>query len=166
MNNKTNYIQSKWEEGFLPLIDGITFANGDIIIANTYRLTDTQKNTSTRYWSPLCDTTIESLEKYEEDIWVCVGIFHGAINYGEGKIVFGDGAMGSDGFVAHTDKTGNLIWGIFFDFSNPIIRAKITNDKLICMSDNKIEITIQLNDITKISITEHPYDYEEENKNE
>ncbi|AWK06982.1 hypothetical protein HYN56_23220 [Flavobacterium crocinum] len=161
INNKKDYIQSKWREGLLPLIDGISFANGDIIIANTYRLIDTENNTSKRYWSPLCDTTIESVEKYEGNAWVCVDIFNGEINYGNGKIVFGDGGMGSDGFVAHIDENGDLIWGIFFTFSNPIISAKIIEDKLICMSDAKIEVIIQLNDITKISIIEHPFDHEE-----
>ena len=49
-----------------------------------------------------------------------VYIFHGAIPYHNNTIVFGDGEMGNEGFIALIDKDNNLIWSIFFTFSNPI----------------------------------------------
>lgn len=136
----------------LPGIDCILFGNGEVIIANTYCVKDTNTKKSKQFWFPLCDTTITSLEKYEQDIWTNIDIFHGAINYGEQKIVFGDGSMGNYGYVASTNKKGDLIWGIFFTFSNPIVSAKISNDELICVSELELEIRIQLNDLTNISI--------------
>lgn len=152
MNKRNDYIQDKWKKGLLPGIDCILFGNGEVIIANTNCLKDPNIKKSKQFWFPLCDTTITSLEKYEDDIWTNIDIFHGAINYGEQKIVFGDGSMGNEGFVASTNKKGDLIWGIFFTFSNPIFSAEINKNELICISELEIEIKIQLNNLTKISI--------------
>jgi hypothetical protein len=85
---KTNeYIQAKWRAGLLPGIHCILFGDGQIIIANNYRLTDYNSKTSNQHWHPICDTNIGSLEKYNADIWTNVDVFHGAIGYGRGQIV-------------------------------------------------------------------------------
>ena len=152
MNEKNTHLQNKWKDGLLPGIDCIVFGNGDVMIANTYCVMDSNTKEHSRHWHPLCDTTITSLEKYEHDIWTNIDIYHGAIMYGEQIIVFGDGSMGNEGFVASTDKNGDLLWGIFFTFSNPILSAKIIHDELICVSECEIQIKIQLKDLTKISI--------------
>ena len=152
MNKENDYVQNKWRKGLLPGIDCILFGNGNVTIANTYSITDTNTNKSKQLWFPLCDTTIASLEKYEDDIWTNIDIFHGAINYGEQRIVFGSGSMGNEGFVASTSKNEDLNWGIFFTFSNPIFNVNIINDELICFSELEIEIKVQLNNLTKISI--------------
>ncbi|MBZ4043807.1 hypothetical protein [Flavobacterium hibisci] len=154
MNKSINYLQEKWENGFLPGIDCIVFGDGKIIIANTYKTIDYNTGKSKQYWFPLCDTTIDSLEKYADDIWTKVDIFNSSITHGNEKIVFGDGSMGNEGFVASTDKDNQLKWAIFFTFSNPILKVEIINNELICTSELDTKISINLNNLTLISITE------------
>ncbi|WP_163395860.1 hypothetical protein [Flavobacterium limi] len=155
MNKTVNYIQDKWEKGFLPGIDCIVFEDGKIIIANTYKTIDYNTLENKQYWFPLCDTTIESLENYSDDIWTKVDIFNGSITHGNEKIVFGDGSMGNEGFVASTDRDNQLKWAIFFTFSNPILKAEIVNNELICISELETKISIHLNNVTRISISEN-----------
>lgn len=149
-----NTIQEKWKQGFLPGYDCIAYADGSIVIANTYSAIDTATRERKQFWFPLCDTTLEGIQKYDDDIWTEVDIFHGAITYNDQKIVFGDGGMGNEGYVASTNSiNGDLIWAIFFTFSNPICRAEIKNEHLICYGDSGTIIEISLNEITKIRVT-------------
>ncbi|WP_433812906.1 hypothetical protein [Flavobacterium johnsoniae] len=152
MSEIANYIQGQWKNGLLPGIDCIVYKNGQVTIANTFRLKDSNSQKSKQYWSPLCDTTIDSLENYDDDIWTNIDIYKGAIDYEDGKIVFGEGSMGNEGFIASIDKDNQVNWGIFFTFSNPIIKAEIINDQLICISDLETKISIQLKNLTKISV--------------
>ncbi len=145
-------IQEKWKQGYLPGFDCITMGEGDIIIGNAYSTYDPNNGETEQYWSPLCDTTLESIEKYNDDIWTEVDIFHGAFEYENQKFVFGDGAMGNEGFVASTSLNGVLNWAIFFTFSNPIHKAEVKNHHLICYGDSGVIIDIDLNTITKIKV--------------
>ncbi|WP_299602992.1 hypothetical protein [uncultured Aquimarina sp.] len=145
-------IQEKWKQGYLPGYDAIIMGEGDIIMANAYSTYNPNNGETKRYWSPTCDTTLESLEKYNDDIWVEYDIFHGAFEYQNQQFVFGDGGMGNEGFIASTSLSGILNWAIFFTFSNPICKAEIKNEHLICYGDSGIIITIDLKNITKIKI--------------
>jgi hypothetical protein len=151
MEKGINYLQNKWENNFLPGIDCIVFKDGKVTIANTYKVAnpDTMKNE--HYWFPFCDTTIDSLENYETDIWTEIGIC-GTINHENKIIVYGEGSMGNEGFIASTDLNNQLDWAVFFESSNPIWSAEIINEELICISELETIISIQLNDLTKISI--------------
>ncbi|EZH73452.1 hypothetical protein ATO12_16050 [Aquimarina atlantica] len=146
-------IQEKWKQGYLPGFDCIVMGEGDFVIGNVYSTYDPNTGETKQYWSPLCDTTLERIEKYDDDIWTEVSIFHGAFEYENQKIVFGDGAMGNEGYVASTTLTGELNWAIFFTFSNPIHKAEIIDKHLICYGDTGTVIDIDLNNITKIKIT-------------
>lgn len=147
-------IQEKWKQGYLPGYDCIVMGEGGIVIANTYSTILTETKERKRYWFPLCDTTLEGLEKYDEDIWTEVDIFHGAFEYQNQKFVFGDGAMGNEGFVASISLNGVLNWAIFFTFSNPIKKAKVEDNHLICYGDTGTIIDIDLSNITKMEITQ------------
>ena len=154
MEDIKTYIQKRWKAGLLPGVDCILFGNGTIIIGNCYCLIDSETNRKRRYWYPLCDTTIESMEKYQPDIWTNIDILHGSFEYENQVIVFGEGSMGNEGFVASTNNDGDLNWGIFFTFSNPINQAEVQGQQLLCKSGNgDVWITIKLNDLTKIKIT-------------
>lgn len=153
MNKVINYVQDKWENGFLPGIDCIVFEDGKIVIANTYKTIDSETQKSKHYWFPLCDTTIESLENYTDDIWTKVDMYNGSITHGNEKIVFGEGSMGNEGFIASTGIDNKLKWAIFFTFSNPIVKTEIVTNELICTSELGTKISIHLNDLTRISIT-------------
>ena len=147
-------IQEKWKQGYLPGYDCITYGDGTITFANTYSLTDPEAKKSKRYWFPLCDTTLENVIKYDEDIWTECDIFHGAFEYENQKIVFGDGAMGNEGYIASTTLSGELNWAIFFTFSNPINKAEVINEHLICYGDTGTIIEIDLTNISKIKVTD------------
>jgi hypothetical protein len=153
MANSTDYLQSKWNQGLLPGIDCILFGNGEVIIGNYYRLMDSETQKLSHYWSPLCDTTIDSLEKYSPDIWTAVDIYHGSVNTGDRTIVFGEGSMGNEGFVAAIEPGGSLHWAIFFTFSNPVCKAEVSGNLLVCTGDSGFRISIRLDDLTKIDIS-------------
>jgi len=147
-------IQEKWKELYLPGYDCITYGDGTITIANTYCVICTETKENKRFWFPLCDTTLEGIQKYEEDIWTATDIYHGAFVYENQKIVFGPGAMGNEGYVASTKLTGALNWAIFFTFSNPIHRAEVKDHHLICYGDTGAIIDIDLHNITTVKVTQ------------
>jgi hypothetical protein len=60
--------------------------------------------------------------------------------------------MGNEGYVASTKLNGELNWSIFFTFSNPIHRAEVINNQLICYGDTGTKISINLSDLTQIKI--------------
>lgn len=147
-----NKIQEKWKKGFLPGMDCITHGNGKITMGNTYVVLDSETKKTKRHWFPLCDTTLEDIVKYDADIWTEIDIFHGAFEFEKQKFVFGDGAMGNEGFIASTTLNGDLNWAIFFTFSNPISKAEVTDNHLICYGDTGAIININLNNITEIKV--------------
>jgi hypothetical protein len=147
-------LQDQWKKGYLPGVDGIFYGDGSVIIAHTYSTIDSD-NKREYHWYPLCDTTIASLEKYEGDIWTPVDIWHGALKDENETIVFGDGAMGNEGHISSVDENGNLNWGLFSTFSNPICRAEKLDDHLICYGDNGIKITINRHCLYEITISEY-----------
>lgn len=146
-------IQEKWRQGYLPSLDCIVMGEGDFVLGNTYSMHNPNNGETKRYWSPICDTTLESIEKYDDDIWVEVDIFHRAFEYKNQKFVFGDEGMGNEGYVASKTLTRVLNRAIFFTFSNPIIKAEVKNEHLICYGDTGAFIDINLNNTTKIKVT-------------
>lgn len=110
------------------------------------------------YCSAQCDTTIESIEKYNEDCWTIVDAWV-CIDYLDGKIYAGDGQMGNEGFIARTDADDNLIWGVFFEDTNPIKTLTIKDQTLIAINEHAdMQIEINLNKLTDIKM--HYLDYQ------
>jgi len=152
MNKNQVKIQEKWKEGFVLGYDCITFGNGKVVIGEHYRTENPNNGERKQYWSPLCDTSLDKIEKYNEDIWTEIDVFHGAFEYRNQKIVFGDGGMGNEGYIASITKNNELNWSIFFTFSNPIHKAEIIEKELICYGDTGTKITISLDEITHIKV--------------
>lgn len=146
-------IQERWKQGYVVGFDCIAYANDTVTMANTYSVTNPETNISEQRWFPLCDANLEGILKYDDDIWTEIDIFHGAFEYQNQKFVFGDGAMGNEGYVASISLSGVLNWSIFFTFSNPIHKAEIIGEHLICYGDTGTIIDIDLNNITNIQIT-------------
>ena len=160
-------IQAQWRAGLILGIDGIVYADGAVTMASQYDVYDPNSKIRTSHWHPLCDTTLESIEKYNDDAWVAVDIYHGSFSmiHTRQTIVFGDGAMGNEGFIAATDTDNNLLWSALFDFSNPINRAHLDGDTLVCRGDGGITIRMPLAALHNITIslpeelkTRTPYD--------
>lgn len=150
MNKK---IQDKWKESFVVGHDCITYGDGRIVMGNAFRVKDSETNKVTQHWYPLCDTTLEGVQKYEEDVWTEVDVFHGTFSYENQTFVFGDGGMGNEGYVASLNLNGELNWSVFFTFSNPIDRAKIEDDYLICCGDTGTVVKINLEKLTDIKVS-------------
>ncbi len=149
----TNKTQAKWKESFVLGQDCIAYGDGRVTLGSTCSLLDPNTDTTTRYWSPLCDTNVEGLEKYDQDLWTEVDIFHGAFEFENQTFVFGDGGMGNEGYVASITADNQLNWSIFFTFSNPIIKAEVVGRKLVCYGDTGVVIEIDLDELTSISVT-------------
>jgi hypothetical protein len=133
----------------LPGIDSLVYSDGTLTILNTYSVLsddDTQKY----YAFPMADTTIESVEHYNDDVWTEIQPHPDSIVTDECKISFGEGSMGNEGFVAVENKEG-LVWALFSTISNPFISLKIVDGYLWAASDFLL-YKININNPKAISI--------------
>ncbi len=61
--------------------------------------------------------------------------------------------MGNEGFIACTDADNNLIWGIFFENTNPIKSLNIKSKTLIAVNEHsELQIEINLDTLTDIKM--------------
>lgn len=151
----SNLIMKHWsaEQRELPGMNCIAFPNGKIIILNVATYYNPNNNERKTYCSPQCDTTIESIEKYDAECWTMVDAWTN-IDYQGGKIYGGDGQMGNEGFIACTDANDNLVWGIFFDETNPIKKLSIKDRTLIAINEHEdMRIQINLDTLVDIKMT-------------
>lgn len=146
-------IQSKWRDGYVLGYDCIAYGDGRVVIADSYSMHDPNTKTTTHHWSPLCDTSLEAMAKYNDDIWTEVDIFHTPFAFEGQTIVHGDGGMGNEGYVASIGPDNTLNWSLFFTFSNPIMKAEIVDRELICTAEWGVIIRINIDDLTKVSVT-------------
>ena len=153
MNEKINRkIQAKWREGYVVGHDCIAFGDGRVVIASTGSMYDPNNGETEHFWVPLCDTTLTGMQKYQEDLWTEVDIWHGPFEFENQKIVFGDGGMGNEGYVASVGADNTLNWSMFFTFSNPINKAEMVDRQLICYGDTGMVITIDIDELTKVKV--------------
>ena len=142
--------QQKWLNNELIGVNSVLYNSSSetIILINFYKMDNGEMLAF-----PLCDTTINSLEKYNKDIWTEIQEYK-SIPYKNDEIIkFGEGAMGNEGFICVTDKNNTLKWSIFFEDSNPIIDCKICEEKLSLTSSNGQKITVNLKNLLEIKIT-------------
>ncbi|MCG7376048.1 hypothetical protein MH215_03520 [Paenibacillus sp. ACRSA] len=150
-----NLIMKHWsaEQRELPGLNCIVFPNGNIIMLNVETYYDPNNNERSIYCSPLCDTTIESVGKYNADCWTIVDPWT-SIDYQDGKIYGGDGQMGNEGFIACTDADDNMVWGIFLDVTNPIKQLGIQDTILTAINEHEdMRIEISLHNLVDIQMS-------------
>ncbi|GGH66209.1 hypothetical protein GCM10008014_46370 [Paenibacillus silvae] len=141
------------EQRELPGMNCIAFADGTVIILDIRKYDDPNSGERTVYCSPLCDTTVESVEKYTPDCWTMVDAWT-SVDYQGGKIVGGDGAMGNEGFIACTDAEDRLVWGVFFEDTNPIKQISVNGTTLIAINEHgELCIEINLHNMVDIKIS-------------
>ncbi|WP_338551407.1 hypothetical protein [Paenibacillus sp. KS-LC4] len=148
-------IAEHWnsEKHELPGMNGILFPNGTITILNTYSTYNPNTKESELFCSPLCDTTIESIEKYNNESWTVVDEWV-SMDYQGGKILGGDGQMGNEGFIACTDAEDQLVWGMFFENTNPIKSLELKENILIAINEHsELQIEINVENLTQIKMT-------------
>ncbi len=138
-------LRNRWRRSFrqLPDVDGIVFGDGQVVLASHY-WTQNVDGTQHHFWSPIADVHLADCLKYDEQLWRDVDAW-GALELGDQRILFGDGAMGSDGFVAAEDAaTGELLWSIFFDWTNPFDQAHLEGPDLVVRSELNYLLRIPL----------------------
>lgn len=149
MNDK---VKELWEgnQRRLPNFNCILYSDGTVTVLDFCKIYDPNSKNYSVVIFPLCDTTLDSILKYNDDPWALIDEWC-SISSDLGVFLSGDGALGSDGFVAHTDYDGELQWAMFFKQTNPIKDLKILNDYLVGLNeyeDARIEINLkQLTDI-------------------
>jgi len=141
-------IQFHWAENELPGVNSISYADGTIVMLNCYRT-----EAGLPYAFPLCETTVESLVRFNDDIWTEVQIFVRTTDEKSGlNYVAGEGGMGNEGFIACTNTSNNLIWAVFFENSNPFERLEVRDGKLYAVSTYNEKYCMELTSPIEISI--------------
>ena len=146
-------INQKWREGFVLGYDCIAYGDGRVVFANAYSTYDPNTHETTLYWSPLCDTTLASILKYNDDVWTKVDIFRHPFEFEGQKIVFGDGGMGNEGYIASVTPDNDLNWSLFFTNSNPIMRAEIRGRTIVAYGETGFIAHINIDNPADISVT-------------
>jgi hypothetical protein len=149
----TELILKKWEEQ--TIFGGINcFANnkGEVILLNC--LSFIKDNEKSNFCVPLCDTKIENLEKYNNDLWTQFDVFTNKVETDNGDIIFGgEGEMGNEGFVVCTNKNNEFIWSLFFLNSNPFYKIELINNEVHAFSSHDLVYKINLNNPENITIS-------------
>jgi len=152
----SNSIVEHWNntDRKLPYFDVIVYPNGNVTILNFYSCFNPNSGERLQFCSPVCDTTIDSIVKYNGDCWTPVDEWIGTrIGYKNRTIFGGEGAMGSDGFIACVDEEENLIWAMFFSNTNPIKNIEIVNNTLLATNEHSdLQLEINLDSLTDIKI--------------
>ena len=150
----SNLILENWhgKKRKLPGIDSISYPDGRVTILNFCSLYDSATKKRELFCAPLCDTNIESIEKYNAAYWTVVDEW-ASIPYMGGKIYGGDGAMGNEGFIAYADAEDNLVWGMFFESTNPIKNLEIKGSTLVAINEHdELQLEINLDNLSEIKV--------------
>ncbi len=133
-----NNIIKHWNnQEILGGIDCLAKNDEKVILLNCYTSIINGKERS--YCSPLCKTTVESLEKYNKQLWALFDVFSNtAIAENGYVIVGGEGEMGNQGFIACTDSNNNFIWSLFFLNSNPFYKIEIIGNEIKAFSSSDL----------------------------
>ena len=125
-----NVISKNWEQNQIPGIDCLTKADGTVVLLNCFSNEEGQP-----YSFPFCETTVESLLKYDEDVFTEIQTFVEIESEQKNfKFIAGEGRMGNEGFIAQIAADNNLIWALFFEHSNPFKKLEIHGEKLHAFS--------------------------------
>ena len=118
-----------------PLINGIFFPNGDILVIEN-------NNVSIRV---VCKTTVESYFLYNSVDYVTK--FEILVRNSNNKYTVGggEGPWGGEGIILLEDNIGNLIWFLFMDNIDPIINITIIDDFIEAKNANNLIIRVPIN---------------------
>ena len=147
-------IMEHWsaEQRELPGMNCIAFADGTVTILDIEHIS-TRTTMSVLCLFPLCDTTIDSITKYNPDCWTMVDAWT-SVDYQGQKIVGGDGQMGNEGFIACTDAQDCLVWAMFFEDTNPIKKLSVNGNTLIAINEHdELRVEIDLHYLVDIKMT-------------
>ena len=149
-------ILNRWNDDEIIGIDSLSKEDGTVILLNSYRI---KQDTKELYFSfPICETNINSIEKFNDDIWTTISVFTEKINIDNNTIVFGgEGGMGNEGFIACTDNVNNLKWALFFTNSNPFYKIELEDGKINAYTSTDLKYQIDIETPTNIKITQEAW---------
>ncbi|WP_076970679.1 hypothetical protein [Streptomyces sparsogenes] len=132
-------LERLWQELRLPIRDALHFANGD-----SYDVTLASDKSSG--WKVLAPFGVGDMLASEPDWTSSVdGLISMELGQG-GALWGGDGAYGSEGFVARLAPDRSLIWAIFFMESNPFEEIQLFDEIATFTSTSGIKVTVDIND--------------------
>jgi hypothetical protein len=141
-------VQSQWLNGHLLGLNSLSFGDGLVTLLNIYAVR--ADSTKKHYAFPIADTIIESIVKYDDDVWTEIQLCDERLVDGEITYVCGYGAMGNEGFIAATNAEG-LVWALFSIESNPFIRLELIGKTLKAYSDYNVYV-INVENLTSIQV--------------
>ena len=151
INATRKKMNEHWLNDELIGISCVQKNDGKIIILNCFSYTIDGKKTHLSM--PICETTIESVEKYNEDIWTQFEKFSNEIIVdNKFKIFGGEGSMGNEGFIACTDLNNDFIWAIFLTDSNPFYKIEFQENEILAYSSSNLLYKINFLEPEKIKI--------------
>lgn len=137
----------------LPSFDVLVYGDDRLTVIDFCVLYDPNTKKSTASVTPICDSTLQSMQNYDPERWASVGEWT-SLHHENRRYVGGDGAYGNEGFIACEDLDGNLIWAFFSEKTNPFRELKIQDNWLIGIGEHRdVQIEINLNNPTKIKFT-------------
>ncbi|GED17834.1 hypothetical protein [Aneurinibacillus migulanus] len=149
-NNET--IKYHWKNNKLPGIEGIVYPSGKIIIMDFYEVID---NNITKFFiNPVCETSIESVENFNADIWCEIEKHPQFVEHDKNLFICGEGSMGNEGFFANVDIQNNLVWAFFSTNSNPFYKLEIEEELLRVFTTSDLVFTLNINKPEEMKIHE------------
>ena len=95
----------------------------------------------------------KTILQYNDDVWTEVDIFRHPFEFEGQKIVFGDGGMGNEGYIASVTPDNNLNWSLFFTNSNPIMRAEMQGRTIVAYGETGFIAHIDVDYPANISVS-------------
>jgi hypothetical protein len=136
--NAIESLEEAWVEGKLPIIQGIIKRYG------LYYQVDNYDD------SVIVVNPIPFLFDFSGDYFSHIAVLF-EMKFEEYTLYSGEGSWGGDGFIyiEHT-VTKKLLWCIFDDRINPIIKCKISDKKIIAENNNGCQYIFELENPEKL----------------
>lgn len=140
-------IGELWDEGVLPIKDGIYFSNGDSI-SLAVRFYPKQLIEKGDFFD------LVSFLAENPDYLTNVDPTKIILLSNGDQCFLGEGSYGSEGFIAYKNLKGDLTWVMYFERSNPFINAKeLSNNRIEVESSGNYQIVIELDNPTQITFS-------------
>ena len=131
-------IQKAWKEEKCPIINGIIFGNGKVVLLDVEDFHSIiRKRMQKKSIKVISHSDLNELEDTNRLEWSYITELFEINDSSRGiRISCGEGGMGADGFVAVTQEgTDVLEWIAFFDISNPFMEIHIHDNEIIATTN-------------------------------
>jgi hypothetical protein len=135
MESVEQLIQERWRDEQVPLVDGILHDDGTVFIF-AYEVVHAGDERGIEVTVERRDHLARILEE-NPDLWTTVMELE-AVDWEGGDLTIrcGDGAFGSDGFVAATRRSDDhVVWIVFSQKSNPFRKLTIQGESVVATTE-------------------------------